>query len=49
MILLQGDFDLAYLVSWVTATLEERKVMPTVIEDIADIFGALAFKKAPLS
>ena len=43
MMLPQDDDKLAYLITWVTSTLEERKVLPMVAQDIANVFGALDF------
>ena len=39
----QNDFSLAFLIGWVTDQLEMRDCLPRVVEDIANIFGALDF------
>ena len=43
MMLPQEDRKLAYLIGWVTRTLDQRDVLPMVAEDIANVFGALDF------
>ena len=43
MLQTQNDFSLAFLIGWVTDQLEMRHCLPRVVEDIANIFGALDF------
>ena len=43
MMLPQEDFRLAYLIGWVTSTLDDRDTLPVIAEDIANILGALDF------